>query len=60
VRNARANVIGLINTAVDQVKDDATAITLSQKVFEQVVQLKAPPVQEALDFLKEELRQLYL
>jgi hypothetical protein len=44
---------------VDQVKDDATSITLSQKVFEQVVQLKDPPVQEALDFLKNEIRELY-
>jgi hypothetical protein len=59
IRKARANVIGLINAAVDQVKDDATSITLSQKVFEQVVQLKAPPVQEAIDFLKEEVRELY-
>lgn len=59
VRNARGNVISLISAAADQVKEDATAITLSQKVFEQVVQLKAPPVQEALDFLKEELRRLY-
>jgi hypothetical protein len=59
IRNARANVIGLINAAVDQVKDDATSITLSQKVFEQVVQLKDPPVQEALDFLKNEIRELY-
>jgi acetoin utilization deacetylase AcuC-like enzyme len=59
IRTARGNVINLVNTAANQVKEDATAITLSQKVFEQVVQLKSPPVQEALEFLKEEIRELY-
>ena len=57
IRSARGNVITMINTAADQVKEDATAITLSQKIFEQVVQLKSPPVQEALEFLKAEIRE---
>ncbi len=59
IRAARGNVVNLINAAADQVKDDATSVTLSQKVFEQVVQLKIPPTQEALEFLKEEVRELY-
>ena len=59
IRTARGNVINLINAASDQVRDDATAITLSQKIFEQVVQLKNSPVQEALEFLKEEAREFY-
>ena len=59
IRTARGNVINMANTAADQLKDDATAITLSQKIFEQVVQLKSPPVQQALDFLKKEIKQFY-
>ena len=59
IRTARGNVITMINTAADQLKDDATAIILSQKIFEQVVQLKSPPVQEALELLKEEIKQFY-
>ena len=59
IRKARANVINLVNAAADQVKEDATALSLSQKVFEQVVQLTSPPVQEALEFLKQEIRELY-
>lgn len=59
VRAARGNVVNLINAAGDQVKEDATAITLSQKIFEQVVQLKSPPAQEALEFLKKEIRELF-
>lgn len=59
IRAARGNVINLVNAAADQVKEDASALTYSQKVFEQVLQLKTPPVQEALEFLKEEMRELY-
>ncbi len=59
IRTARGNVINMINTAADQLKDDATAIILSQKIFEQVVQLKSPPVQEALELLKKEIKQFY-
>jgi hypothetical protein len=59
IRTARSNVINLVNAAADQVREDATALTLSQKIFEQVMQLKSPPVQEALEFLKAEIRELY-
>lgn len=56
IRAARSNVINMVNAAADQLNDDATALTLSQKIFEQVVQLKSPPVQEALEFLKAEIQ----
>ncbi len=59
IRTARSNVINLVNAAADLLKEDATAITFSQKIFEQVVQLKSPPIQEALDYMKEEIRKLY-
>jgi hypothetical protein len=59
IRTARANMIHLINAAADQVKEDAGALALSQKIFEQVVQSKSPPVGQALDFLKNEGRQLF-
>jgi len=52
-------VITLVNSAADQLKDDATAMTLSQKIFEQVVQLKEPPISQALDFLKKEMEQFF-
>ncbi len=58
IRTARGNVMNMVNTAADQLSKDATAITLSQKIFEQVIQLKSPPVQEALEFLKAEIKDL--
>ena len=57
--SARANVISLINIAADQVKDEATALTLSQQIFEQAVQLKSPPITQAMEFLKKEMEQFY-
>ena len=57
--SARANVISLINTAADQLKDEATALTLSQQIFEQAVQLKSPPISQAMEFLKKEMEQFY-
>lgn len=59
IRAARGSLINMVNSAADQVKEDANAMTLSQKIFEQLVQLKDPPVKEALEYLKEEIRELY-
>ena len=57
--SARGKVINLINSATDQVKDEATALTLSQKIFEQTMELKAQPISEAMKFLKKEMEQFY-
>ena len=57
--NARGNIINLINTAADQVKDEATALTLSQKIFEQTLQLKNQPISGAMEFLKKEMQQFH-
>ena len=56
---ARANVISLINTAAIQVKDEATALTLSQKIFEQAMERKVQPTKEAMQFLKKEMEQFF-
>ncbi len=57
--SARGKVINLINTAADKVKDEATALTLSQKIFEQTMELKTQPTKEAMQFLKKEMEQFY-
>jgi hypothetical protein len=59
IRTARAKVINLINTAADQVKDEATALTLSQKIFEQTMELKTQPITEAMEYLKKEMEQFF-
>jgi len=56
---ARGKVINLINNASSQVKDEATALTLSQKVFEMTLELTEQPISEAMKFLKKEMEQFY-
>jgi hypothetical protein len=56
---ARGKVINLINNATSQVKDEATALTLSQKVFEMTMELKTQPTREAMQFLKKEMEQFF-
>jgi hypothetical protein len=56
---ARGKVINLINNATSQVKDEATALTLSQKVFEITMELKTQPTREAMQFLKKEMEQFF-
>jgi hypothetical protein len=57
--SARGKVINLINTAADKVKDEATALTLSQQIFEMTMELKTQPTKEAMEFLKKEMEQFY-
>ena len=59
IKSAKNNVISLVTTASDQVKDDATSLTLSQKIFEQLIQLKSPPTSQALESLKKEMKRLF-
>ena len=59
IKSAKNNVISLVNSAADQLKDDATSLTLSQKIFEQLIQLKTPPSSQALESLKKEMERLF-
>jgi hypothetical protein len=59
IKTAKNNIISLVNSAADQLKDDATSITLSQKIFEQLVQLKSVPTSQALESLKKEMQRLF-
>ena len=59
INSARGKVIHLINAAADKVKDQATALTLSQQIFEQAMELKTQPTREALEFLKKEMEQFF-
>lgn len=59
ILTAQGKVIHLINTASDQVKDEATALTLSQQIFEMTMELKTQPIREAMQFLKKEMEQFF-
>jgi hypothetical protein len=59
VRNAREEVTRQINTAFINLGDDANANDLAQMILESWGQTEKNPVQSAIDFLKNEVRQLF-
>lgn len=55
VKNAKEEVIRLINTAAATLKEDATGIELSKTIFEIMIKSEKIPAQKALEFLKKEV-----
>jgi len=58
VRNAKEDMIKLVNTAATKLKDNATAMELSQKIFELSLGDKIL-TRSALEFVKKEIRQIF-
>ena len=58
VRNAKEDMIKLINTAATKLNDNATSTELSQKIFELSLSEKLV-IKTALEFLKNEIRQVF-
>lgn len=59
IKDAREEVVKLINVASAQVNKDAKAIELSSKIMEITSGYQKAPVQVALDALKQESAQLF-
>ncbi len=58
VKNAREELIRIINTAAATIGENAGGIELSKAVFEIILKNEKLPTQRALDFIKNESRQL--
>lgn len=59
VRKAKEEVVKMINIAVSQLPQNASASDLSQKILEISGSIEKQPTHIALDFLKKEVRNLY-
>lgn len=59
IRTARENIIKLVNTAATKLNDNATATDLSQKIFELSLSENKLVTKTALEFLKNEIRQVF-
>lgn len=59
IRTAREEIIKLINTAAAKLNENATATDLSQKIFELSLSENKPVTKSALEFLKNEIRQVF-
>ena len=60
VKMAKNQAINLINDTVNEVKPDASGPTLGKLILERLAELKNPPSQVAIDFLKQEVKSLFL
>jgi len=60
IKAAKNQVINLINETAREVKPDAPGTTLGKLILERLTELKNPPTQVAIDFLKSEVRTLFL
>jgi hypothetical protein len=58
VKNAKGNVIKLINVCAEKVGPNEPSIQLSQKILEMMVEFESNPVNIALDFLKKETKEI--
>jgi hypothetical protein len=59
IRTAREDIIKIVNTAAAKLNDNATATDLSQKIFELSLTENKLVIKSALEFLKNEIRQVF-
>jgi hypothetical protein len=58
VKNARSNMIRIINTEAEKIPADAQSITLSRKLLETIMDLEKEPTRVAIEFVKAEVARL--
>ena len=58
VKNAKEDMIRIVNNAFNHVGNNGTGIQMSTNIFEQVLKLENLPTQRAIDFVKSEAKRL--
>jgi hypothetical protein len=59
VKNARAQMIKIVNTASDKTDPNAPALELSRNILEGIGEYSKSPTQIAIDFLKDEIQGMF-
>jgi hypothetical protein len=58
VRNARSNMIKIINSEAEKLPPDSSGMALSKSLFEKLMELDQEPTRAAIDFVKAEVARL--
>ena len=58
VRNARSNMIKIINSEAEQMPVNAPAMVLSKQLLEKIMELETEPPRAAIDYLKGEISRM--
>jgi hypothetical protein len=59
VRNARSNLINIINTSAQSIKPGSSSLKLSQTILETIIENETSPTEVAIDFIKKEIKELF-
>ena len=59
IKAAKNQIINLVNETASEVKPDAKGPTLGKLILERLSELKNPPSQVAIDYLKQEVKTLF-
>jgi len=57
-RNARSNMIKIINSEAEKLSPDASAIALSKQLLERIMELEKEPTRAAIEFIKAEVARM--
>ncbi len=60
VQNAKNQIMKLINESAGELKEEASGSTLGKIVLEKVMELKTPPSQQTISFLKKEVQDIFM
>jgi hypothetical protein len=55
VRNARSNMIKMINSEAEKIPQESPGMTLSKKLLEKIMEMEQEPTRAAIDFVKAEI-----
>jgi hypothetical protein len=58
VRNARSNMIKIINTEVEKMPPESSGISLSKRLLEKIMELEKEPTRAAIEFVKAEISRI--
>jgi len=59
VRNARSNMIKIINSEVEKIPPDSSGMALSKRLLEKIMELDKEPTRAAIDYVKGEIGRIF-
>jgi len=59
VRNARSNMIKIINSEVEKIPPDSSGMALSKRLLEKIMELDKEPTRAAIDYVKGEIARIF-
>lgn len=55
VKNARSNMIKIVNTEVEKLPPGSSGMSLSKQLLEKIMELEKEPTRAAIDYVKNEI-----